>query len=503
MLPKTVLALAALALSPVEALWPVPVKSSLGDKTLWIDQTVAVTYNGKQVRSSSSSSSPPPPSSPSSPNGRRLIQQPPPQLSYTAGYAPPSGRKFESQDIVQGGVARTFEAIFQKGLVPWMISEKGDDWEPATGGGNATRITKLAIEQTKEDDENNFKPLAGDVDESYSLSVGLTGEAKLKANSSIGVLRGLETFSQLFFQHSSGSSWYTQSAPVEIEDAPKYPHRGVLLDVARHWFEVDDIKRTIDGLAMNKMNVLHLHITDTQSWPLEVPALPRLHEVASYRKGMYYSTEEIASIYEYGVHRGVQVIMEIDMPGHVGIEEAYPGLTVAYKERPYQWYCAQPPCGSLKLNDTGVEDFLDTLFDDLLPRIAPYTAYFHTGGDEYKANNSLLDPALETADHEVLQPLLQRFLDHAHAKVREHGLVPFVWEEMVLEWNATLGEDVVIQSWLGNSAIKELAEAGHKVIDSSYEFYVSAPPSPSLYSLTCIFFRTRRGGRGRRRRKKD
>jgi hexosaminidase len=163
--------------------------------------------------------------------------------------------------------------------------------------------------------------------------------------------------------------------------------------------------------------------------------------------------------------------MEIDMPGHVGIEQAYPGLTVAFDKQPYQWYCAQPPCGAFKLNDTDVEDFLDTLLDDVLSRISPYTAYFHTGGDEYKANNSLLDPALETNDEEVLQPMLQRFLTHAHNKVIEHGLIPAVWEEMVLEWNATVPEGTVIQSWLGEGAVKELAEAGHTVIDSSYASY--------------------------------
>lgn len=437
MLPKTALAVAALALSPVNAIWPIPISSNLGKETLFLDQTVKVTYNGQD-------------------------------LAYAVGYTHPKGTKFDSKSIVQGGLERAFSAIFQTGLNPWMLRERGSSFEPQAGNGSY--IKTLEIRQTGNDTQKVWNGVAGSVDESYKLS--LDGDkASISAVSAIGILHALETFQQLFYKHSDGQHYYTASAPVEIEDAPKYPHRGILLDVSRHWFTIKDIKRTIDGLAMNKMNRLHLHITDTQSWPVEIPALPELTNKGAYSKGLTYSPDELADLHEYAVHRGVQIITEIDMPGHVGIEQAYPGLSVAFNEKPYTWYCAQPPCGSLKLNDTKVEEFLDTLFDDLLPRINPYSAYFHTGGDEYKANNSLIDPALKTNDLTVLQPLLQRFIDHAHKKVAEHNLVPFVWEEMPLEWNITLSKDTVVQSWLGNGAVGQIAAKGQKVIDSNYNYY--------------------------------
>ncbi|KAL6859842.1 Glucosamine-6-phosphate isomerase (Glucosamine-6-phosphate deaminase) (GNPDA) (GlcN6P deaminase) [Amphichorda felina] len=462
MLSKTVLAVVALAISPASAIWPIPKSISTGNTTLVIDQTVSVTYNGEPVRTPPEYTMP-----------REHLAETSffdhQQITYAVGYAPPPGPSFKSKDIVQGGVERAFSAIFQTGLVPWMLRERGGDYEPDTH--HAKRVSKLKITQTKKDTPETFRPVAGSVDESYTLTLSAKGEAAINAASSTGVLRGLETFTQLFFQHSSGQSWYTTMAPVKIEDEPKYPHRGIMMDVSRHWFEIKDIKRTIDALAMNKMNVLHFHVTDTQSWPLEVPSLPKLTEKGAYAKGLTYSVDDITGLYEYAIHRGVQIIMEIDMPGHMGIEEAYPGLTVAFDKQPYQWYCSQPPCGSFKLNDTKVEDFVDTLLDDVLSRIAPYTAYFHTGGDEYKANNSLLDPALETNDMSILQPMLQRFLSHAHDKIVDHGLVPFVWEEMVLEWNATVPEGTVIQSWLGEGAMGELAEAGYKVIDSSNAVY--------------------------------
>ena len=366
-----------------------------------------------------------------------------------------------------------------------MLRERNTDFDPPDSD-NSNRITKLSITQTEEDDEKTFKPVIGTVNESYSLTISAKGEASITAPSSSGILHALETFAQLFFAHSSGGAWYTQSAPVEIVDEPEYAYRGLLIDTGRQFFPVSDIKRTIDGLSMSKMNVLHWHITEMQSWPLEIPSLPKLTEKIAYSPNHIYSTQDITDLYEYAIHRGVQIIMEIDMPGHFGIEDAYPGLTVGWRVKEWDQYCPQPPCGALRLGNTNVEDFLTTLFDDLLPRIAPYTAYFNTGGDEYKPTLSLLDPDLETEDKEVLGPLLQRFVDHAHGKVLENGLLPMVWEEMLEDWNATVHKDTIIQAWLG-TGLKSLAEDGHKVIDSNSDFYVSLFPTPHLLFSTQLF----------------
>lgn len=439
--------LVALA-APVSALWPTPIHVSTGDKVLFVDRTIQVKYNGHEVSHDT--------------------------------FTPPAGSTIRNKDIVHGAISRTLNTIFEQSFVPWMLRDPRSDFEPSLKCDLKKHLLKdLTISHDAADANGNFKPTKESVDESYSLNVTADGHATLHASTATGVLHGLQTFSQLFFKHTSGSLWYTQKAPVQIRDSPKYAHRGVLLDVSRHWYEISDIKRMIDGLSMAKMNVIHIHITDTQSWPLEIPALPRLTEFGAHAKGLTYSPEAIADLYEYAIHRGVQIIMEIDMPGHVGIEKAYPGLTVAYNKRPYGYYCAQPPCGSFRLGNKNVEKFLEKLFGDLLPRIAPYSPYFHTGGDEYRANNSILDPDLKTNDVKVLQPLLQRFLDHAHGTVRKHGLTPVVWEEMALDWNATIGKDVVVQSWLGNGAVKKLAEAGRKVIDSSTDYYVS---TPNIYS---------------------
>jgi hexosaminidase len=458
------LCLAVIALHPVAAIWPAPQSFTKGSQVLYLHQNIRITYNGAFVRWSSSRE-----------HGclaedldtEYWMSQ---QVSYTYGYSPSS---LTSKEVVQAAVSRTLAGIFNSKFVPWQMHKPGSKFEPDLAQGQKWLQT-LQIVQTGEDQPSAFKPLAGEVDESYNLTVSAEGDVQLTAVSSIGVLRGLETFSQLFYQHSAGTFWYTPYAPVAIQDAPKFPHRGIMLDTARHFFPVDDILRTIDAMSWNKMNRLHVHVTDSQSWPLVIPALPEVSEKGAHHPSLTYSPQDVQRIQTYGAQRGVEVYFEIDMPGHIGVVSlSHPELIVAYNEQPYYWWCAQPPCGAFKLNNTGVDAFLKTLFDDLLPRLAPYSAYFHTGGDELNKNDSMLDEGIRSNDSAVLQPLLQKFIDTQHARVRAAGLTPMTWEEIPLDWNVTMDKDTVVQTWLGGESVKKVTELGHKVIDSNYNFWVS------------------------------
>lgn len=466
--PRLILSIFLLAVNSVQAqglggLWPVPQPTfSSGSTPLFISKDIDVTYNGARVRWSNPEHSPPFEDAYTKFQSQK-------QLDYTDA----DTSSLTSSAIVKAGVSRTLESIFTANFIPWMLVPRRQlaSYEPSLNGSGS--VSDLDITLTSSN--STFKPSAADVDESYNLTITEAGAATLSAYSTNGVLHGLETFSQLFYQHSSGDAFYLVNAPIEIEDAPIYPWRGVLLDTARNFFPVDDIIRTIDGLAYNKLNKLHVHVTDSQSWPLEIPSLPELSAKGAYSDFQVYTADDIASIQKYGVYRGVDVYFEIDMPGHIGVVgEAFPDLVVAYDAQPYDTYCAEPPCGALKLNNSDVEEFLGTVFDDLLPRIAPYTAYMHTGGDELKAQDYTLDPDVGTNDTAVLQPLLQTFIDNQHTRIRNAGLNPLVWEEMVTTWNLTVGSDVVVQSWLGGTAVADLAEAGHKVIDSNYNYYVSS-----------------------------
>ncbi|KAK8055128.1 family 20 glycoside hydrolase [Apiospora rasikravindrae] len=464
---STCLVVLVAVVAPVQAIWPAPRNITTGQSTLWIKHGVFVTYNGGIVCWSSSSPAPSCMFSSPSTNKKPMVLQ----LPWTYGFVPP-GPKFSSRDIVTGGVSRALDAILNKNFVPWKLYARNKVQETeAEWTKPKTYITRLEITQTGKDTDSTWKPVAGEVDESYSLTLDTKGTARIQAVSAVGVLRALESFTQLFFKHSQGSV-YTSVAPVSITDAPEYPHRGILMDVARNWYPIENIFRTLDAMSWNKMNRLHLHVTDSQAWPLEIPSMPDLHRNGAYAKGLSYSPSDVRAIQTYAIHRGIEVIFEIDTPGHIGIvAETYPDLITAWGAEPWTTYCAEPPCGQFRLNEPKVDKFLDKLMDDLLPRLAPYTAYFHTGGDEVNFQEYLLDPTVGTNDSAVIGPLIQKFTDKNHARVRKAGLIPFVWEEIPASYNITIGEDVVVQSWLGGTAIADLTAKGHKVIDSNYNYW--------------------------------
>ena len=376
-----------------------------------------------------------------------------------------------SRSVVESAIDRTKGRLFNEKFIPWKFHPRNSNFEPSEN--TKSYISEVLLLQMASDPVNIFKALDGELDESYSLAITVDSPATITSSTTIGILRALETLVQLFYQHSGGGI-YTPSAPVYIEDAPKFAHRGLNLDVSRNYYAPSDIMRTIDALGWNKFNRLHLHATDSQSWPLEIPALPELARNGAYKEGLSYSPEILAGIQEYGAYRGVQVSIEIDMPGHMSsVGLAYPDLIAAFNVQPdWNTYSAEPPSGQLKLNSSLVYGFLNTLWSDLLPRVSPYTAYFHTGGDEVNANAYLLDEGVKSNDSTVIQPLLQKFIDFNHQRVRAAGLTPIVWEEQLLQWNLTLGSDVVVQTWLSDDSLAQTVGKGHKALFGNYNYSV-------------------------------
>ncbi|KAL8645439.1 MAG: hypothetical protein Q9226_007303 [Calogaya cf. arnoldii] len=456
--------------SLTSALWPLPASYEHGQAVVWLDRDLtfqyAITNQVRDLRTSAANSS-------SVLNGTSTQL---PTLNTASSYV-----------LVQAAIQRAQERLLNDTFVPWKFHPRHSNFEPAI---NATKILirTVTIQQNQTDSSAVLKPRAGEVHESYTLSITTSGTVAITAISSIGIIRALDTFTQLFYQHSTASAVYCPYAPVSIVDAPKFAHRGLNMDVARNYYPPSFIMHTIDVLAWNKFNRLHLHATDAQSWPLDIPAMPDLSTRGAYRKGLSYSPQQLAEIQEYGMYRGVEVNVEIDMPGHTSvIALTYPDLITAYNIQPnWSTYANEPPSGSLKLNSSAVYDFLHTLWEDLLPRLAPYSAYFHTGGDEVNKNAYSLDDTVRSNESSVLQPLIQRLVDYNHDYVRAAGMTPIVWEEMLLEWNLTLGSDVIVQSWLADDSVAKVVQKGHKVLAGNYNFWyldcghgswVHAPPS--------------------------
>ena len=310
-----------------------------------------------------------------------------------------------------------------------------------------------------------------DGDESYELHLN-TSTVAIVANTTLGTLRALESMKQLFYLHSSTRKVYTSLSPVHVIDAPHWRHRGLSLDIARNSFLPEDVMKTMNAMAAAKMSRLHLHATDSQSWPLEVPALPELSRKGAYQPHLVWTAEQLAEVQRYGALKGIQVFVELDMPGHTAsIAYAYPHLIAAFNELDWSTFAAEPQSGQLKLDSDEVRHFLDALFEDLLPRIAPYSTLYHFGGDEVNQQVHLLDQAVRSNASHILKPLVQRILDQVLDHTSRNSLQPVVWEEMALDWGLDLPEQTLVQVWRSNKRIKEVLEKGFKVVFGDSEHW--------------------------------
>lgn len=351
-------------------------------------------------------------------------------------------------------------------IVPWKFHPKNFSFEP-------TEFHDRNIIQVIKFQQVGHSVAGSPSDEAYTLSLSVKGDVVISFKHPLGGLRALSTFSQLLYMHSNENltlTPYTPYAPLFISDSPAFKHRGLNLDISRNIITPATVMRTIEALAFNKFNRLHIHASDAQSWPLEIPSLPDLAYKGSYHPDQVWTVEDLQEVQSFGAYRGVEVYLEIDMPGHTAsIHAAYPDLIESYNRRPWPDYSAQPCAGQLKLDHLPVQKFIETLLDDLLPRTSPFSSLFHLGGDEVNAKAYDLTPA-------ELKPHVQAFVDHAIQVVQNHSRTAIVWEEHLLDFNLTLPADTIIQTWRaktksGRSALAEVVGSGHKALFGSYNHW--------------------------------
>ena len=376
--------------------------------------------------------------------------------------------------------------VLNRSFVPRKFYKRDVQFEPATNDSKRY-IEQLAIEEDPYNKIWDAERL--DKSEAYTIEVSEDGTALIKIASLAGGLHALETFAQLFFAHSIPNlGSYTPYAPLSIKDSPKFGHRGLNLDISRNWIPPENVMRTIEAMAFSKLNRLHIHASDAQSWPLEIPTLPDLAIKGAYSPAQIWPAEDLAAVQRHGTSFGVQVFVEIDLPGHTtSIGVAYPHLVTA-KDVPWPKYALEPPSGQLRLNSSEVPPFIETLLNDLLSRTSRHSSLFHLGGDELNLNAYMLDPTVRSASHQVLQPLVQAFIDHVISLATSHSLTVIMWEEMVLDWNLTLPRNVIIQTWRGSedNALTFILNKGYKTLfgsnshwylDCGYGQFVDPEPS--------------------------
>ena len=391
-----------------------------------------------------------------------------------------------NETLLKSAFQRVKGAILTDGFVPYKLYARNACFEPHINPDR--RLIERVHMQLYTCDTQREEPRVSS--EAYNLRVTDSGQVFIDIVSNEGGLLALHTFSQLFYTHSKQEAdVYLRIAPLNIKDSPVFKHRGLNLDVARNRIAPDDVNRTLRAMSMVRLNRLHLHASDAQSWPLDIPALPDLALKGAYDKDQIWSVADLKKVQAYGAERGIQVYLEIDMPGHTAsIHHAYPHLVVAYDKQPWEEYAAEPPAGQLKLNSPDVPSFITKLLSDLLSRVTPYSKLFHVGGDEFNTMVYALEEGLETSDKEVLRPLLQKFFDHIFSITEAQSVTVVVWEELVLDWDLNIPNSAIIQMWRPDTDLASLMSKGHNVLfgsashwylDSGYGGWVEPDPATS------------------------
>lgn len=314
-------------------------------------------------------------------------------------------------------------------------------------------------------------------DESYRLSITTT-HVRLSANEPLGALRGLETFLQLVRHGSDG-----YAAPVvDITDQPRFPWRGLSLDVGRHFIPADAIKRTIDGLADVKMNVFHWHLTEDQGFRIESKKYPRLQQMGS--DGLFYTQAEARDIVAYARARGVRVVPEFDIPGHAtSWFVGYPNLATG--SGPYQIFREEGGITPAVMDPTKESTYqmLDGFIGEMT-RLFP-DAFFHIGGDEVpRTGEWSKNPRIAAfmkknrlADFPALQAYFNRRVLRIVAKYKRRMVG---WDEIL---HADLPKDTVIQSWRGQKSLAQAAREGYSGILSAGYYLDLMQPASQHYAV--------------------
>lgn len=316
------------------------------------------------------------------------------------------------------------------------------------------------------------------VDETYQLTVD-ERRATLTAANTVGALHGLETILQLIQADADG--YYVPQ--VSITDAPRYRWRGMMIDVARHFLPFELLKRNIDAMAMVKLNVLHLHLSDDEGFRVESKVFPKLHELGS--KGQYYTQTELKDLVRYAAARGILVYPEFDLPGHsTSWFAGYPELASApgpYRpDHRYKLKPGTPRTDLFKIITESATPTLDptkeTIYTFLDRFIGEMTTifpapYLHIGADEnngaaWKQNPEIVQFMAQKGIKDV-HGLQAYFVQRMHTLLKKHHRTTLGWEEL---YRADLPKDVIVQVWgaLGSKRPSplEIARQGHPVIIS-------------------------------------
>lgn len=407
--------------------------------------------------------------------------------------------------VVRDAWSRTFDSITRVRWVPQAIEEPIPTFDPppgkqkrqqpppspprlcnyagAAGGGSECPFLSQIVVTVAD----WLADLQHGVNESYTITVAAESPAiRVTAETLWGALHAFNTIRQLITWQ--GDAYLAFEQPVRVRDWPNYPHRGVMVDTGRNFISVAKLLEQVDALAMAKMNVLHWHLTDTQSWPVQLQSYPQATRDA-YSARESYSVQNVWDVVEFARARGVRVIPEVDMPGHCasGWKQIDPSIVTCANS----WWsnddwvrhtAVQPNPGQLDVVNPRTYEVVREVYTELSRNF--YDDLFHVGGDELQLgcfNYSrairdwfAADPRRTPADlnQHWIDTAYPMFVSEQASGKKRRRLI--MWEDVVLSPDLParrVDKSVIMQSWNNGVAnVARLADAGHDVIVSSADF---------------------------------
>ena len=343
-------------------------------------------------------------------------------------------------------------------------------------------------------------------DEGYRLKVTAAG-ITLTASKPAGIFYGMQTLIQLFNKQIESpekqkpvSEW---TIPVvTIEDHPRFGWRGLMLDVSRHFFTVAQVKDYIDQMVKYKFNILHLHLTDDQGWRIQIKSLPKLTEIGAWRvdktgtfgefsaplaseprtNGGFYTHEDIKEIVQYASERFVNILPEIDIPGHsLAAIASYPELSCTpgtYSVNSGEQFMMWPGGGqhfygildnTLCPANEKVYEFIDKVFTEVA-QLFPF-GYIHMGGDETARNfwekSESIKALMQRENLKNLDEVQSYFVKRVEKIINSKGKKMIGWDEIL---EGGLAPNAAVMSWRGIKGGIEAAKQGHEVVMSPTDF---------------------------------
>lgn len=305
--------------------------------------------------------------------------------------------------------------------------------------------------------------------EAYRLRV-VADTLEIKAPSKEGFMRAWQTVNQL--QGKKGVPC------VDVADTPAYKWRGLMIDVVRHFFPIDFLKRQVDVMAQYKFNRLHLHLTDAEGWRMEIKRYPRLTDSVAYRPindwrtwydtgkpycskddprayGGYYTQDQLRDLVAYAAERGITVVPEIEMPGHSNeVMTAYPELSCTHEPHTQADYCA----GSI-----ATYDFLENVLKEVMDVFPSH--YIHVGGDEAAKKAWPACPLCQAKMRELgttsVEDLQAYLITRMGQFLNEHGRQLVGWDEVIA---GDLSKNTTVMVWRGTNRAHEAIKHGYDVV---------------------------------------